>query len=72
MKLRLAQSRLIEADSHAIKCALCALPSVEIRAGLLIVRNRHHGQTHKNSLSLEWLLRKVEELKVKPSTNDAR
>jgi len=50
-----SQSRLIEAESRAVKCAECGLPSIEIRAGMLIVRNRHHGQVHENSFSLQWL-----------------
>lgn len=55
------ESRLIEAETQSVKCSQCNLPSVEIRAGaLLVVRNRHHGHTHENVFSLAWIKQLIE------------
>jgi hypothetical protein len=46
---------LIKNDARAIPCSACSLPSVEVRNGALIVKNRHHGKVHLNVFSLQWL-----------------
>jgi hypothetical protein len=54
------QQAMIGADRQAIRCASCALPSVEIGPGVLIVRNKHHGQVHENTFSLAWIKQLIE------------
>ena len=55
MKEELRQSRLIASNAHAVKCDHCELPAFEIRRGLMVVKNRHHGGGHENLYSLEAL-----------------
>ena len=62
MKMHATKNDLIQPDKKAIRCAQCNLPSLEIRAGgLLVVRNKHHGQTHENSFSLAWIKQLIEQ-----------
>ncbi|MDX2040506.1 MAG: hypothetical protein SF097_04615 [Acidobacteriota bacterium] len=56
------QTRLIVANSQAVKCAKCKLPSLEVRGGMLVIRNRHHGEMHENVFSLDWIRLQIERM----------
>lgn len=73
MKEAVKQSRLIASNAHAVKCDHCELPAFEIRRGLMVVKNRHHGGGHENLYSLEALQRIFAQVEEEQSAaSDAR
>ncbi len=53
--------RRIVVQGTRVECHDCGSLVAEVRAGLLILKARHHGQTHITTLSLRDLIRLLEE-----------
>lgn len=44
-----------------VPCQECGTPVMEVRDGMLVIRSRHHGETHCTILSLRALMQLLEE-----------
>jgi hypothetical protein len=55
------EERRIVAGGVRVECHDCSTTVAEVRAGLLILKQRHHGVVHVTALSLRDLIRLLEE-----------
>lgn len=51
---------MLSEPRQPVQCDCCQLPAAEIVGGALVIRSRHHGESHTTALSLDFIRRQLE------------
>jgi hypothetical protein len=51
---------MIKNESIVLKCSCCGYPFAIVVNGVLVIKSRHHGEQHTNTISLVDLVKLLE------------